>query len=398
MTAALTALPLAAARPARTVATAPQGDFAQVLEQVSARADAPSTRDRSTNEPPQPTTVRTGSPTTRDGATTEAEAGAVDDETAAAAAGATGTTTATDVSATVPVVMTDVSALIPPTATPVPAPAAVAPTLPVAPDTAAPVPTTGPAPATPALPTAAPAGRPAVAPTVAVDPPQPTAAGVDRVAAGIDRPAAGPAQASAPVSDDQVTLPTTPAGTTPPMPAADQPTVVSPTPTAVPTAAVVAPTAPAPTTPTAPTVPAVPAQPTPPPLAEQLGARLTALTGPGGLGRGRHILTVPVDPENLGPVRIVAHIGPESVRVELVGATEASREALRGALSDLRRDLAASGLTVDVGPEGGRSDGREPDARGALPRPPAGVPVHEPGTPVPVTPDRPPSRGLDLLA
>ena len=89
------------------------------------------------------------------------------------------------------------------------------------------------------------------------------------------------------------------------------------------------------------------------------GARLTALTGPGGLSQGRHILTVPVDPENLGPVRIVAHISPTSVRVELVGSTDASREALKGALADLRKDLAASGLTVDVG-----SDSR-PDPRGS---------------------------------
>lgn len=391
MTAALTALPPAAPRPARAAATAPQGDFAQVLEQVSAQADSSS----------EPTTVRPRSSATPDGARTEGDAGAADDETAAAA-GPAGASTATDVPATAPVVSTD--ALLAMAAVPAPAPAASA--TPVATDTAPLVPATGPAPVAPPLvapATDAPAGpttaaptaaAPTAAPTVPVDLSAPVTAAV---VAGADRPST----TAAPVSGDPVGLPATPSGTTPPAPAADQPvitsTVTSPTATAVPAAAV-APTAPAPTAPATPTAPAAPAQPTPPPLAEQLGARLTALTGPGGLSHGRHILTVPVDPENLGPVRIVAHIGPESVRVELVGATEASREALRGALSDLRRDLAASGLTVDVGPEGGRSDGREPGARDALPWQQGRMPTHEPGTPAPVAPDRPPSRGLDLLA
>ena len=137
------------------------------------------------------------------------------------------------------------------------------------------------------------------------------------------------------------------------------------------------------------------------PLAEQLGARLTALTGPGGLSHGRHVLTVPIDPENLGPVRIVAHIGPESVRVELVGATDASREALRGSLADLRRDLAASGLTVDVG--SGRRPARTARSPAAATRCPGGTRAdrrHRAGRPrcrVRTRTDHRP-RGLDLLA
>lgn len=116
--------------------------------------------------------------------------------------------------------------------------------------------------------------------------------------------------------------------------------------------------APAPAASGAATVPtaapaAGPSPATAPPLAEQLGARLATL---GGLQRGTHVLTVPVDPEHLGPVRIVAHIGVESVRVELVGATDASRHALQQSLGDLRRDLAAAGLQVDVGDRRGASD------------------------------------------
>jgi flagellar hook-length control protein FliK len=49
-----------------------------------------------------------------------------------------------------------------------------------------------------------------------------------------------------------------------------------------------------------------------------------------------------VAPDTLGPVTVRAHIGQNGdVRVELVGATDAGREALRAIVSDLRRDLAA---------------------------------------------------------
>ncbi|WP_163276514.1 flagellar hook-length control protein FliK, partial [Cellulomonas iranensis] len=99
---------------------------------------------------------------------------------------------------------------------------------------------------------------------------------------------------------------------------------------------------------------AVPAtQPVPAvPLAEQLGARLRSV---GELGAGRHVLTVPVDPEHLGPVRVVAHITHDAVRLDLVGATDAAREALRGTLAELRRDLQAAGLQAELG-LGGRDE------------------------------------------
>ncbi|MFK3833726.1 hypothetical protein [Microbacterium sp. NPDC087868] len=57
---------------------------------------------------------------------------------------------------------------------------------------------------------------------------------------------------------------------------------------------------------------------------------------------GSHQLTMTVSPDTLGPVTVRAHIGQNGdVRVELVGATDAGREALRAIVSDLRRDLAA---------------------------------------------------------
>ena len=140
----------------------------------------------------------------------------------------------------------------------------------------------------------------------------------------------------------------------------------------------------------------------PAPLAEQLGARLTSLHG---LAKGTHVLTVPVDPEHLGPVRIVAHIGPESVRVELLGANDASREALRSSLADLRRDLTAAGVQVDVGSRGSGqpgaqgADGRPGDGAAASTRRGGGAASgDDPGGPRP-EPDAPrasPGR-IDLL-
>ena len=91
--------------------------------------------------------------------------------------------------------------------------------------------------------------------------------------------------------------------------------------------------------------PAAPATAQPAPLADQLGARLMTLRG---LGTGEHVMSIAVDPEHFGPVRVIAHITPDAVRIELLGATDQSREALRTSLADLRRDLAGSGLNADL--------------------------------------------------
>ena len=57
---------------------------------------------------------------------------------------------------------------------------------------------------------------------------------------------------------------------------------------------------------------------------------------------GTHHLTMTVNPDSLGPVTVRAHISASGeVQVELSGATDAGRDALRGILVDLRRDLAA---------------------------------------------------------
>ena len=117
------------------------------------------------------------------------------------------------------------------------------------------------------------------------------------------------------------------------------------------------------------------------------------------------MLTLHVDPEHFGPVKVVAHITAEAVRVELVGATDAARDALKQSLPDLRRDLAATGLSSDVrlGADGsgpgdragadaaGRREGGRPDGSrtGTGVAPAAAAPA----------PTRPSAHagGLDLL-
>jgi flagellar hook-length control protein FliK len=96
----------------------------------------------------------------------------------------------------------------------------------------------------------------------------------------------------------------------------------------------------------------------PPALSAQLGVRLGALrTAP----LGEHVLTMRVEPDSIGPVRVVAHIASDGVRIELLGANDQARHALRAALPDLRRDLAATGMSaeLDLGdlPRGGADQG-----------------------------------------
>ncbi|WP_062305285.1 flagellar hook-length control protein FliK [Demequina subtropica] len=102
------------------------------------------------------------------------------------------------------------------------------------------------------------------------------------------------------------------------------------------------------------------------PVASQLSAPLASLKQ---LPMGEHEMQIAVTPESFGHVRVVAKITPEGVSVQLFGSTEAGREALRAALSDLRRDLEDAGLgsDLDLGADGGASrdaGGQEQRTRG----------------------------------
>ncbi|WP_164984024.1 flagellar hook-length control protein FliK, partial [Cellulomonas endophytica] len=112
----------------------------------------------------------------------------------------------------------------------------------------------------------------------------------------------------------------------------------------------------------APAAPAATTAPLPLPVAEQLGARLVGL---GQLPPGHHVLTVPLDPLTLGEARVVAHITPEGVRIELFGASDATREALKQSLTDLRRDLQDAGLPADVDLGGSDASARRSSDEGS---------------------------------
>jgi flagellar hook-length control protein FliK len=76
------------------------------------------------------------------------------------------------------------------------------------------------------------------------------------------------------------------------------------------------------------------------PLAGQVGRGLASLIG---AANGEHAMTITVNPDNLGPVTVRAHIGTGSIRVELFAPTDLGRDALRAILPELRRDLAQGG-------------------------------------------------------
>ncbi|NHT18159.1 flagellar hook-length control protein FliK, partial [Cellulomonas sp. IC4_254] len=144
---------------------------------------------------------------------------------------------------------------------------------------------------------------------------------------------------------------------------------------------------------------------TPAPLSDQLATRLgEQLPALRSAGTGQHVLTLHVDPEHFGPVKVVAHISAEAVRVELVGATDAARDALKQSLPDLRRDLAATGLSSDVrlGTDGaGSGPGNRAGADAAGRREPGRPDGSRAGTgaaaaPAPARPSAH-AGGLDLL-
>ncbi|KNY06888.1 flagellar hook-length control protein FliK [Microbacterium sp. GCS4] len=134
---------------------------------------------------------------------------------------------------------------------------------------------------------------------------------------------------------------------------------------------------------------------------------------------GVHQLTMTVNPDSLGPVTIRAHIGQGGdVRVELFGATDAGRDALRAIVTDLRRDLAgamphatlsiAQGTGADAGAErGGQTSAGGAGEQGSTGRDSGrdahGAPVaadtrdHAPQSPA-TTIASIPGSGLDILA
>jgi cell wall-associated NlpC family hydrolase len=85
--------------------------------------------------------------------------------------------------------------------------------------------------------------------------------------------------------------------------------------------------------------------PVPADFSAQLAGPITQLvTQPDG----SHTVVVRVVPEQLGPVTVDAHLTEHGLRIELSAPNDAGRDALTGVLGELRRDLAAGGITASV--------------------------------------------------
>ncbi|KQR43463.1 hypothetical protein ASF87_16885 [Microbacterium sp. Leaf161] len=133
---------------------------------------------------------------------------------------------------------------------------------------------------------------------------------------------------------------------------------------------------------------------------------------------GTHQLTMTVNPDSLGPVTVRAHITASGdVQVELSGATDAGRDALRTMLVELRRDLAAvmphaslsvtHGTSADAsGDRGQQAAGDAPTGQGAGDRENRGRPDHRHGIEqapdlprtIQTTPSAASGAGLDIFA
>lgn len=100
-----------------------------------------------------------------------------------------------------------------------------------------------------------------------------------------------------------------------------------------------------PTTATAPATSTTPNQP--PNIAAQVGSQLSpALLR--SLDNGTHRLIIRIDPEALGPVRVVAEVRDGSMQVRLHATTEAGQAALAASFDDVRQDLARVAPTASL--------------------------------------------------
>ncbi|MGI4894514.1 MAG: flagellar hook-length control protein FliK [Janthinobacterium lividum] len=74
-----------------------------------------------------------------------------------------------------------------------------------------------------------------------------------------------------------------------------------------------------------------------------------------------HRMTIEVNPQGLGPVRVTAEVSGGALHVSLVGASEAARHALSAAVGDLQRELVTSNFTstsIDVRADSGATQQR----------------------------------------
>jgi flagellar hook-length control protein FliK len=118
--------------------------------------------------------------------------------------------------------------------------------------------------------------------------------------------------------------------------------------------------APAPAAPAAPVAPAAGPERAAPALpAQQLAAEIVPLRDK----QGEHALTISLHPADLGPVTVTARVQGTDIQLDLGGATESGREAIRAALPELRRELERAGFTsclLDTNAGGSTGERRMP--------------------------------------
>lgn len=207
-----------------------------------------------------------------------------------------------------------------------------------------------------------PASAPAASASVSASAPPPSSPGA--TSAGLPGTQPAPASRTPAEPDASATIRTT--GDAPSAPAASAPTPAATPTTEAPEGASPAPTVPAASAPsplTAPTSPVSEVAPSPAAhraIAAQVAPVVVAIAQ---RPEGAHQLTLTVNPDTFGPVTVRAQIGQGGdVQVQLLGATDAGREALKAIVADLRRDLSAvmphaalslgSGTSADAGADG----------------------------------------------
>jgi len=107
-----------------------------------------------------------------------------------------------------------------------------------------------------------------------------------------------------------------------------------------------------------PSVPFPSAAQQPSPAAPQTAATQTAATLQpqlvkplftlAGAPHGQHIMTLKVSPEDIGPLTVRAHIDAAGIRIELFAPGDAGREAVRGILPELRKELTDAGFGASL--------------------------------------------------
>jgi flagellar hook-length control protein FliK len=83
-------------------------------------------------------------------------------------------------------------------------------------------------------------------------------------------------------------------------------------------------------------------------------------------------MTVQLNPDNLGPVTLKAHISAGSISIEMFVASAEGRDVLRQALPELKRDLAGAGISanLDLSSNGQSGSGHGGQEREAMTRRP----------------------------